>query len=155
MPHRVTVRNESGARAKLAPLSSVLERLMDTYAVKDAQIDVLLTTDEALRELNKSHRDIDEATDVLTFPGPGWPGAPLGDIAISVSFAQRGADERGTSLCDELATLAVHGGLHLLGYDDVTEEGRTDMVRRMNEVLASAGYAVDDDWHSLPHGEGA
>jgi len=103
-------------------------------------------------------RGLDEPTDVLSFPA--GPGAPvLGDIAISVDTAQRQADARGASLLargasllDEVQFLALHGGLHLLGYDDVTDEGRDDMVRRMNAVAEQIGLIPDADWSSLPHG---
>lgn len=110
-----------------------------------------MTTEERMRELNMSFRNVPESTDVLTFPGPDWPGAPLGDIAVSMEFAKKGAAKRRVPVATELATLAVHGALHLLGFDDQTETDRADMVSRMNEVLALAGLPVEGDWSSQPH----
>lgn len=111
----------------------------------------MLTTDEVIRVLNRDFRSLDEPTDVLTFPG--GPFGPLGDIAISVDTAKRQADARRDSLAHEIVFLTIHGGLHLLGYEDETDEGRDDMVVRMNSVAESLGIPVDPDWSSLPHGE--
>jgi len=133
-------------------LRQALGALLDLYNVPSCRIDVLVTTDARMRELNKEFRGLDEATDVLTFPGPEMRGAPLGDIAVSLEFAERGAAARNVPVHEELAYLAVHGGLHLLGYDDQTETERTDMVRRMNEVALLAGLKADEDWASQPHG---
>jgi len=149
----LSVRNATGRRVLTRPLVSALEAFATSYHVSGQVIDVLVTDDDGLRELNARHRGVDEATDVLSFEGPGWPGAPLGDIAISLDFAQAGAKKRGVPVSSELAFLAVHGALHLVGFDDSTNKGRDDMVRRMNEVMDLAGLPRDDDWHSLPHGE--
>ena len=98
-------------------------------------VDVLLTTDEGIREINQEQRNIDQATDVLSFPmlelTPGTPPdgtgedeqdpetglCPLGDMVISVDRAKAQAAEFGHSVERELAYLAVHSVLHLLGYD--------------------------------------
>lgn len=113
------------------------------------EVSVLLTDDLTLRQLNAQYRGKDEATDVLTFPG--GPHGPLGDIAISVDTAKRQAKARRDLLAHEIVYLSIHGGLHLLGFEDETEEGRDDMVRRMNEVALQLGLTPDPDWSSLPH----
>lgn len=112
---------------------------------------VLLTTDEAIQALNLEHRGIDEATDVLTFPAGEFPHAPLGDIAISVPYAERQAAARGVDLDQELAYLAIHGALHLCGLDDEDEDDRVQMVAEMNRAAVEAGLAPDAEWHSLLH----
>lgn len=117
------------------------------------EVSVALLDDTQVRDLNREYRGMDSATDVLTFEGDPEAGGPLGDIAISVDTAMRQAEARGAKLAEELAFLAIHGGLHLLGYDDQTEEDRIDMLRRMNEIAAEAGLSVDPDWSSLPHGD--
>jgi len=132
-------------------LSNALEVLFEIYNVPCAKVDVLLTDDKTMKRLNKEFRGIDEATDVLTFPAPDWDGAPLGDIAISLDFATRGAAARRVPVHEELAYLGIHGGLHLLGYDDETEQEREDMVDRMNVVAAMAGINTDENWASQPH----
>ncbi len=144
--------NETHRRPRLSLVRTALEALFDHYARPGAVVDVLVAKDETLRRLNRDHRGQDEATDVLTFPGPGTPGAPLGDIAVAIGFAERGAARRKVPLSEEVAFLALHGGLHLLGFDDETETDRDDMVARMNEVARLAGLRPDEDWASLPHG---
>ena len=150
--HCITVRNESGKRTRLSTLKLALGALLDLYNVPSCRIDVLVTTDARMRELNLEFRGLDEATDVLTFPGPELRGAPLGDIAVSLDFAGQGAIARGVPVHEELAYLAIHGGLHLLGYDDQSEADRADMVRRMNDVAVIAGLRPDEGWASQPHG---
>lgn len=114
-----------------------------------AEISVLLTHDDALRELNRDYRGRDEATDVLTFPGAGF--GALGDIAISVDRAQAQAEARGATRDEELQFLAIHGALHLLGMDDETDTERAEMVTEMNRVAVALGLPRDDSWASLPH----
>jgi len=117
-----------------------------------AEISVLLTDDAALRELNRQFRGLDEATDVLTFPGSGF--GILGDIAISVDSAQRQADARGATRDEELQFLAIHGALHLLGMDDEADADRDEMVQEMNRIAIALGLPRDDSWASLPHDRG-
>lgn len=104
--------------------------------------------------MNLRFRGLDEATDVLTFPGDGVPGAPLGDIAIALPYAERQADARGVSVSQELGYLAIHGTLHLLGFDDAAEEDRVEMVREMNRVAVEAGLRPDENWASILHSAG-
>ena len=107
-------------------------------------LSVVITDDEAVRELNRQFRDVDAPTDVLAFGGgqegdfviaPGEP-VYLGDVVISYPRAVAQAEEYGHSADRELALLAVHGVLHLLGYDHVNEAERVEMWARQNEVLS-------------------
>ncbi len=108
-------------------------------------LSVVITDDEAVRELNRQFRDVDAPTDVLAFgsgeegdfvTAPGEP-AYLGDVVISCPRAVSQAEEYGHSINRELALLAVHGVLHLLGYDHVDEAERMEMWTRQNEILGS------------------
>ena len=108
-------------------------------------VDVLLTTDQGIREINAEQREVDAVTDVLSFPylelTPGTPPdgtgedeldpetglCPLGDMVISVERAREQAEEFGHSVQREIAYLAVHSVLHLLGYDHMEEEERLVM----------------------------
>jgi probable rRNA maturation factor len=95
------------------------------------QATVALVSDAAMRRLNASFRGVDRTTDVLSFPaGDGGPW--LGDIAIGGGLARRQAREQGHPLRTELRILALHGLLHLLGYDHETDQGR---MRRAEERL--------------------
>lgn len=77
----------------------------------------MIVDDRAIRELNRQYLGCDRATDVISFPGDG---DLLGEIACSVDTAKRQARSRGVSLIDELRLHAVHGLLHLAGYDDLS-----------------------------------
>lgn len=151
--HRITVLNEWPRRLVTKPLREALLLLLTEYKALPGEVTVVLADDPRLQTLNRDFRQIDSPTDVLTFPAPPHAPGTLGDIVISLDFAEKQAKIRGVRLIDEAAMLAVHGGLHLLGFDDHTEPERADMVRRMNEVMVKAGLPTDEDWASLPHGE--
>jgi probable rRNA maturation factor len=99
------------------------------------QVTVLLTTDKAIRRLNRQFRGKNKATDVLSFPAAkpsqvskARPGAPIdeeiaGDIAISVETARKQAARLGHVLAVEIKVLMLHGLLHLAGYDHETDDG--------------------------------
>jgi len=99
----------------------------------DKDIELILTNDEEIRELNKLHRNKDKATDVLSFPLENIPGMPLGSIVISVDTAKKGAIEFGHSVEDEIKLLFIHGLLHLLGYDHEVDNG--EMRKKEKEII--------------------
>lgn len=128
---------------------------MRLEAIDDAvEISVVLCDDDFIRDLNRDHRGIDKATDVLSFPqfhpgddfaaGPHFPGAPrtLGDVVISLETADAQARGAGWRLEDEVDLLAVHGVLHLLGLDDETFEGAAEMREKSARVLSEAGITL-------------
>jgi probable rRNA maturation factor len=89
---------------------------------------VALVPDRRVRELNRRYRRKDRPTDVLSFPA-GEPGQ-LGDVVISLGVARRQADAAGHALDTELRVLALHGLLHLLGYDHERDEGQMARLER-------------------------
>lgn len=92
-------------------------------------VTVLLTTDAAIRKLNRRFRGKDKPTDVLSFPTAGSLAAEMaGDLAISIPTARRQAAERGHSLAIEIKVLIMHGLLHLAGFDHEADAGQ--MARR-------------------------
>jgi probable rRNA maturation factor len=103
-------------------------------------VDIALISDPHMRRLNRTYRAVDRATDVLSFPlddegddVPAGPGPrPLGDIAIALGVAARQAAGQGHGLRTELRVLALHGLLHLLGYDHERDQGE---MRRVEERL--------------------
>ena len=135
-----------------ALLDEVCRRALLSLGWKAAEVSVVLTDDEEMRTLNRTYRGIDSPTDVLSFPldeldpqaGPPEGGddgeAPhLGDIVISAERAVSQAQEYGHSVRRELAYLAVHGILHLLGYTHDEEDDRRAMREREEAILASLG----------------
>jgi len=155
--HRITIVNTLSRRVTYKAIRTGLEVLLATANLPPVSVSVLITDNDEMQEMNNRFRGIDEPTDVLSFPSPPeglpYPGPkPLGDIAISIDFAEAQARIRKVRIQDELAMLAIHGGLHLLGMDDETEPERSKMVERMNEIAALAQIPTDADWSSLPHG---
>src|ERR1039458_1461945 len=102
------------------------------------QVTVLLTTDAAIRKLNRQFRGKDKATDVLSFPAEGIGAEEIaGDLAISVPTALRQAVEQGHSLSAEIKVLILHGLLHLAGHDHESDTGK--MARRERQLRSRLG----------------
>jgi len=99
---------------------------------------VALADDARVTELNRAHRGLDRPTDVLAYEGDEDDPGYAGDVVISVQTADRQAREAGRPLDHEVAWLAAHGVLHLLGHDDVTDEERAEMVRLQDAALEEA-----------------
>lgn len=102
------------------------------------QVTVLLTTDAAIRKLNRQFRGIDKPTDVLSFPLGGELASEIaGDLAISIPTAMRQSREQGHTLSTEVKVLILHGLLHLAGYDHETDAGQ--MARRERILRGQLG----------------
>jgi probable rRNA maturation factor len=122
----------------------------------DAELAVMLTDDAGIRTLNKNWRGQDKPTNVLSFPalqppaGREFDDAPrmLGDIAIAYETTRREADDEQKPFHHHLSHLAVHGFLHLAGYDHDTDGDAEAMESLEREVLAALGipdpYADQD-----------
>ena len=106
-------------------------------------LSVLLCDDPTIRDLNRTYREKDKTTDVLSFPMDGPDGPLLGDIAVSTDTAKRQADERGHSLAIELRVLLVHGLLHLRGHDHHNKADRDRMVKAERECLRVLGIGSE------------
>lgn len=117
----------------------------------EMEVSVTFMTDADIQEVNATYRGKNVPTDVISFaleeltegevaiiPEEGMPTA-LGDILISVETAERQAGEYGHDFNREIGFLALHGFLHLLGYDHITEEEEAEMFGRQKEILASFG----------------
>ncbi|MCX6076690.1 MAG: rRNA maturation RNase YbeY [Campylobacterales bacterium] len=89
----------------------------------DKEIELIITSNEEIREINKEHRNIDKDTDVLSFPYVEMPMSPLGSIVISSWHVEAKAKEFSHTSNNELALLFIHGLLHLLGYDHEVDSG--------------------------------
>ncbi len=112
---------------------------------EDFEVSVMLTDDAHIRELNRTWRQKDKPTNVLSFPAPDQPGAEgprhLGDIALAYETLVRESEEESKALADHFAHLIVHGILHLLGYDHEDEEEAEDMEALEVKALATLGIA--------------
>ena len=117
--------------------------------VADAELAVMLTDNSGIRTLNSNWRGVDKPTNVLSFPalqpdgGRREDDAPrmLGDIAIAYQTMRREADDEKKPFDHHLSHLAVHGFLHLIGYDHETDDDAEAMETLEQEILAQLGIA--------------
>jgi len=118
------------------------EVLRQEEVARETELSLIITDDEAIRELNRRFRGVDAPTDVLAF-GAGTeehfvsaPESPpyLGDVVISYQRALAQAQELGHAIADELKLLVVHGILHLVGYDHQEEAAAQKMREREREM---------------------
>lgn len=101
-----------------------------------SEVNVLIVDNEAIREINKEHRDIDRATDVLSFPMDDFEeDGILGDLVISSERAEEQRIDYGHSLEREIGFLTAHGMMHLFGYDHMTEEEEKEMFAKQEKIL--------------------
>ncbi len=98
-----------------------LETITKSLTSKD--IELIITTNDEIKEINKTHRNIDKDTDVLSFPYDEMPMSPLGSIVISNSHVEQMAKELNHTVDDEISLLYIHGLLHLLGFDHEVDSG--------------------------------
>jgi probable rRNA maturation factor len=120
-------------------LRQALKAAAKGTSTRTGELAIVLTDDSRIRELNRAWRGIDKPTNVLSFPAsPAQGRAPLllGDIVIAFETTAREAAEEGKSFAHHLAHLAVHGFLHLVGYDHEADDEAEDMERRERAILA-------------------
>jgi len=115
------------------------------------EVSVVLTDDARMRALNRAWRGKDAPTNVLSFPAPEDPHQEvrfLGDVVLAFETIKREAADEKKPLSHHLAHLAVHGTLHLLGFDHERDEDAERMERREREILSTFGvpdpYAAAD-----------
>ncbi len=132
---------------------AILETLRYEGFSRKAEVSVVLCDNEAIREINAEYRNIDSPTDVLSFPQfesedeyPEMGYVPLGDIIISAERADNQALIFGHSFERELAFLAVHSTLHLLGYDHVNSEEEEAVMRaKQRDVMKILKLEVNEE----------
>ena len=121
-------------------VSAVLE---SEHENDGATVSVTFVDNERIRELNREFRNIDRATDVLSFPADEpvveGKGRFLGDIALSLERAKTQSEEYGHSFKREVAFLTAHSVLHLLGYDHMTPDEEKEMFAKQEKVLNDMG----------------
>lgn len=157
---KISIRNEQkqiGVTKELRDLIKQAIQASLAYMEESdrAEVSVMLVDNEEICTLNKLHRGIDRATDVLSFPLLEYDEdgnvmedlldvnekgeVLLGDIVISMERAAEQAEEYGHSIQREVGFLTVHSMLHLLGYDHMTPEDETVMFGYQNEILNQMG----------------
>ena len=154
MEHMVIIESELEEDTSIweALLSRVIPAALEAEGVAvPCEVDVLLTDDEGIHQINLEQREVDRPTDVLSFPmfefTPGEPPTddadadpetgltPLGDMVISLERARAQGEEYGHGTEREVAYLAVHSVLHLLGYDHMDEGPQKRQMREREEAI--------------------
>lgn len=112
--------------------------------LKDGIFNIIIVDNEYIHKLNRDYRKIDRPTDVITFALEDYEDIKLehrmlGDIYISIDKAKSQAEEYGHSFKREICFLAVHGFLHLLGYDHMEKEDEVIMFSKQELILNEAG----------------
>lgn len=133
------------ARAEEAVLAAL--KLSGAKVKGAAELSIVLTNDEEQHALNKQWRGKDSSTNVLSFPQiePFDPVVGiLGDITLARETVIREAEEQGVSFEDHFTHLVVHGFLHILGYDHLTDEEAQEMEGLETQILATLG--VEDPY---------
>jgi probable rRNA maturation factor len=121
-------------------LHAVLQRFPQTLL--PTTLTIVITDDETVRQLNARYRGVDSPTDVLSFANTSDPDFPdmeqghLGDVIIAYPLAQQQALARGHTPQEEIILLAVHGTLHLLGFDHDTARNREEMWSTQRAIMA-------------------
>jgi probable rRNA maturation factor len=125
----IDIDNQSGLNIPIEKIEKIAQSLTE----KD--IDLLVTDNTQMRQINSEFRGIDKATDVLSFPFEESPMAPLGTLAISADYVRKLSAELKHSEEDEFCLLFIHGLLHLLGYDHEIDSGE---MREKEKALIEA-----------------
>ncbi len=130
---------------ELKELKELLENVARDEKLDNIVFNVIIIDNERIKEINKKYRNIDRETDVISFALEDDKTMKLddirllGDIYISIDKVKSQAEEYGHSFKRELSFLAVHGFLHLLGYDHMTKEDEEVMFSKQEEVLSRYG----------------
>ena len=155
----VTLENNQEKVSIPEALEADLTKAMNVVAELEAlspqtEVDITLVDDAAIHELNRTYRGIDRPTDVLSFALDEGEEEPevdddeiehlLGDVIISAPTAVRQGEEYGHGLEREMTYLAVHGMLHLLGYDHMEEKDKLIRRKREEEVLRRLDLAEEN-----------
>jgi len=141
VPDPLTVEIDISADIWRAHEAAILAALQAASAGEGVggEISLLLTDDDEVAALNETWRGKPGPTNVLSFPAPENPAGLLGDIAMAAQTVEREAISQGKSFEAHACHLAVHGFLHLIGYDHMTTPEAEAMEARERAILASLG----------------
>ena len=121
----------------LADLKELADNLLLDKGINDAEVSITFVGNSKIKELNKTYRDKDEVTDVLSFP---IDEELLGEVIISLPRALEQAEDYDHSLRREVGFLMVHGLLHILGYNHKSDADKAEMRKAEEELLEDHGF---------------
>lgn len=122
---------ETNTEKAEALIKKIFDLIEETH-----EMNIIFLSNEAIREMNKTYRNIDKVTDVISFPDKEED--YIGDIFISLDKALEQAADYGHPVEREIGFLSVHGYLHLLGYDHHSEQEEKIMIEKQEEILKKA-----------------
>ena len=137
------VDNRTAERPDEAALATLIDQVLDEQGASDGEVALILVGPAEMQGLNREYRARDEVTDVLAFPIdkrdelPNGMPRMLGDVVICLERCAEQAAEQGHGAGEELVVLAVHGTLHLLGYDHEHDDGA--MLRVQDDLTDRLG----------------
>ncbi len=138
--------NETNEKIKeLSGLKGLLNYALDYLKLDNVEFNIIIIDNPRIHEMNKEYRGVDRETDVITFALEDHKDIEfedvriLGDVYISIDKARSQAEEYGHSLKREISFLAIHGLLHLLGYDHMKPEDEKVMFDLQDKILDSYG----------------
>jgi probable rRNA maturation factor len=120
------VNRQRGKKIDTEAWSTFAGKALQAIGNAESSATIAFVSDKNIRKLNQQFRNVDKATDVLSFPAKEETN--LGDIAISVETAAAQAKENGLTFDTEIAQLILHGLLHLSGYDHETDNGEMNKL---------------------------
>jgi probable rRNA maturation factor len=129
---RIEINNRTKSKINLNLVEQAVRKFARFYKIKSKEVSIAFVGDAEIGKLNQTYRDSKEVTDVLAFAGDD---ELLGEIVIDYEQIKRQAGRFGNSIKAELVFVLAHGLLHLVGYDDETEAGRREMMKRGEEFV--------------------
>lgn len=150
MNHRIYIQVKR--KVKIPVDKSIIRQAVQStleleHVATGSSMGVVVGDDVFIRELNRKYRNIDAATDVLSFPSsepdPDIDAIYLGDVILSLPRAEKQASVGGHSLENELQLLVVHGTLHLLGYDHLEPVDKIKMQVAQDRILTQLGVQLE------------
>ena len=125
-------------------LRDAVRRVLSDHEVKKGAISLAIVDDATIHDVNRRFLSHDEPTDVVTFVLEEGEGSIDGEIVLGADVASRTAKELNVAAADELLLYAIHGALHLVGYDDLSPEPRVEMRAQERKYLASFGIKLPE-----------
>lgn len=132
---KVNLHNQTDVEIK--PIKKIIHTIFKRVKEKKS-MEIVFMTQSQIHEMNKTYRNMDKPTDVLSFPNEDEDIKSLGDVCISIEQAEKQAKDYGHSFEREIGFLAVHGYLHLKGYDHHTEDEEKTMTEMQERILKKA-----------------
>jgi probable rRNA maturation factor len=146
MSHKIFVHADGEFASVAEALETACLTALRHENAAPGEISIVLVGEDRMRHFNLQFADMDKPTDVLAFTDgsvdPDSNTTYHGDIIICFPIAEMQASISGTSISDELCLLAVHGVLHLLGYDHSTEEKKSEMWKTQSVILQQLGCTI-------------